>query len=121
MLPVRDLMQKNLTVYSMSLAGVPHSTASERRPTSPRGPRCLAASTLARRLHALARGLAPRSVLEKFADVGLNARLELVKDGPDRQVAPCLRGGRLLRFLPRRRHIGDARGATYGRDSRQLA
>jgi NADPH2:quinone reductase len=24
-LPVRDLMQKNLTVYSMSLAGVPHS------------------------------------------------------------------------------------------------
>src|SRR5690242_17304557 len=32
-------------------------------------------------------------------DVGLDARLELVKDGPDRQIAPCLRRGRLLRFL----------------------
>ena len=32
-------------------------------------------------------------------DVGLDACLELVKDRPDRQVAPRLRGGRLLRFL----------------------
>ena len=32
-------------------------------------------------------------------DVRLDARLELVKDRPDRQVAPRLRGGRLLRFL----------------------
>ena len=32
-------------------------------------------------------------------DVGLDSRLELVKDRPDRQVAPRLRGGKLLRFL----------------------
>ena len=32
-------------------------------------------------------------------DVRLNACLNLVKDRPDRQVAPRLRGGRLLRFL----------------------
>src|ERR1700730_10372486 len=32
-------------------------------------------------------------------DVGLNTCLELVKDRQDRQVAPRLRGGRLLRFL----------------------
>ena len=32
-------------------------------------------------------------------DVRLNAGLELVKDWPDREVAPCFRRGRLLRFL----------------------
>ena len=32
-------------------------------------------------------------------DVGLDARLELVKDRPDGQIAPCFRRGRLLRFL----------------------
>jgi len=32
-------------------------------------------------------------------DMGLDARLELVKDRPDREIAPRLRGGRLLRFL----------------------
>ncbi len=32
-------------------------------------------------------------------DVGLDARLDLVKDRPDRKVAPRLRGGKLLRFL----------------------
>ena len=32
-------------------------------------------------------------------DVRLDARLELVKDWPDGEVAPRLRWGRLLRFL----------------------
>ena len=32
-------------------------------------------------------------------DVGLDARLALVKDRPDREIAPCFRRGRLLRFL----------------------
>ena len=32
-------------------------------------------------------------------DVSLDAGLELVKDRPDREVVPCLRRGRLLRFL----------------------
>jgi len=32
-------------------------------------------------------------------NVRLNACLNLVKDRPDRQVAPCFRRGRLLRFL----------------------
>ena len=32
-------------------------------------------------------------------DVGFNARLDLVKDRPDRQVVPRLRRGKLLRFL----------------------
>ena len=32
-------------------------------------------------------------------DVRLDARLALVKDRPDREIAPRLRGGRLLRFL----------------------
>ena len=32
-------------------------------------------------------------------DVGLDAGLELVKDRPDREIAPCFRRGKLLRFL----------------------
>ena len=32
-------------------------------------------------------------------DVRLDAGLELVKDWPDREIAPRLRWGRLLRFL----------------------
>ena len=32
-------------------------------------------------------------------DVGLDARLELVKDRPDGEIAPRFREGRLLRFL----------------------
>ena len=36
---------------------------------------------------------------EGYEDVRLDAGLELVKDGPDGEVAPCFRRGRLLRFL----------------------
>src|SRR5438046_10598626 len=32
-------------------------------------------------------------------DVCLDAGLKLVKDRPDREIAPCFRRGRLLRFL----------------------
>src|SRR3984893_4571178 len=36
---------------------------------------------------------------EGYEDVRLDAGLELVKDGPYGEVAPCFRRGRLLRFL----------------------
>jgi hypothetical protein len=32
-------------------------------------------------------------------DVGLDASLELMKDRPDREIAPCFRRGKLLRVL----------------------